>query len=363
VDLLLAWGFSVGSRGRKAIVQLDRNHVGLWASMALPGGRYMNIEATSRVRVDAGQINVAVLDFQLGQLRPPNWLSNGVLRHVVQLIEEDPELGPVVESIESLSIQPRAVQVSARPHAVSGELRTLVARLGSAQDTAVSTRVYVEHLLAVADGLPQGDERFQGFVRAAFELARRRSEDGDAVHENRAAIYALGIVLGHPRVERLVGTVTDDRLRRAAEQRRGTVTIRGRADWVRHFCVSAALALWSTQGASDAAGLLKEELDAGRGGSGFSFADLLADRAGTVLGIAATASDQTARGVQRRLEGDWDMRAVFPPAEDLPEGLSDAELQRRYGGVGGIGYRRMVEEIERRLEGTIGKDVHQDKSS
>ena len=124
---------------------------------------------------------------------------------------------------------------------------------------------------------------------------------------------------------------------------------------MRHFCVSAALAPLSSEIASDAAGLLKEELDAGRSGSGFSFSDLLADRAGTVLAVAATKDERTALRVQQLLAGQWSTDAIFPRAADLPEGLSDSELQTRYGGVGGDNYRKMIEEIELRLDRTIGR--------
>ena len=57
---------------------------------------------------------------------------------------------------------------------------------------------------------------------------------------------------------------------------------RRRADWTRHFTLSGGLTVMSAVGPSDAAGLLKEELDAD-GGSGFSFGDLMADRAGTTF--------------------------------------------------------------------------------
>ncbi len=39
----------------------------------------------------------------------------------------------------------------------------------------------------------------------------------------------------------------------------------------------------------------------------------------------------------------------FPPADGLPEGIRDAELQSRYGGVGGPLYRRQADEVERRV--------------
>jgi len=100
---------------------------------------------------------------------------------------------------------------------------------------------------------------------------------------------------------------------------------------------------------SDAAGLLKEELDADIGGSGFSFADLLADRAGTTFADWATRDEATARAMQDRLASGFRVEEFFPPAADLPEGIPDAELQSRYGGVGGEDYRHLIEEIERRI--------------
>src|SRR6266545_1345195 len=115
------------------------------------------------------------------------------------------------------------------------------------------------------------------------------------------------------------------------------------------FWVSAGLALLSAETVSDAAGLLKEELDAG-GGSGFSFGDLLADRAGTRFALAATRDVAAARAMQNRLSGRWPLDDLFPPAADLPEGIQDAELTSKYGAVGGGPYQALVAEIERRLD-------------
>ncbi len=101
---------------------------------------------------------------------------------------------------------------------------------------------------------------------------------------------------------------------------------------------------------SRVAGILKEEWDAGKGGSGFSFSDLMADDAGVRFAAAATRDDNAAAQMQRRLiSGDVRIDDVFPPAEDLPEGIPHRELQERFGGVGGAGYRQMTQELTRRL--------------
>jgi hypothetical protein len=112
--------------------------------------------------------------------------------------------------------------------------------------------------------------------------------------------------------------------------------------------VSAALTVLTAVAPSNAAGLLKEELDAD-GGSGFSFADLLADRSGTAFAEVATRDEESALAMQERLARGFRVDDFFPSAADLPEGISDAQLQSRYGGVGGAPYRHLTAEIERRV--------------
>ena len=214
-----------------------------------------------------------------------------------------------------------------------------------------SIRAQVEHLLIVVDRSLPSPPTFAMCFETAFALARERSIGNDPVAENRAAIFALGVLLGHPRVEEFLGPVRPEAGYGAARRALYRVTLRGRSDWTKHFCVSAAIVILSDGAVSNAAGLLKEELDADIGGSGFSFSDLLADRAGTAFALVATRDEQAARAMQDRLGRGFQIDELFPPAADLPEGIPDAELQSHYGGVGGELYRHLTEEIERRVSG------------
>lgn len=71
--------------------------------------------------------------------------------------------------------------------------------------------------------------------------------------------------------------------------RRHVVTLAGRSDLPQHFTISAVLAATAGSPLSDVVGLYKE-LDDARHGSGFSFNDLAADRAGTRLGALAAGA-------------------------------------------------------------------------
>ena len=124
-----------------------------------------------------------------------------------------------------------------------------------------------------------------------------------------------------------------------------TLTMANREDSAQHFVISAALAAWAGEPAAEAIGLYKE-LDDARHGSGFSFADLAADRAGTRFGeLLARQPERIDALLQGRI-GDNDL---LPSLAGLPEYLAQRELQTRFGGPGSPAFRKVVDEIDRRI--------------
>ena len=90
-------------------------------------------------------------------------------------------------------------------------------------------------------------------------------------------------------------------------------------------------------------------LDDSRGGSGFSFADLLADRAGIRLAEMATGTDRQARLLQQRMSGPLSESDFMPAIDDLPEGIMELEFKHRYRDPDSENYRMVEAEIEQRL--------------
>jgi uncharacterized protein YfiM (DUF2279 family) len=170
------------------------------------------------------------------------------------------------------------------------------------------------------------------------------AQDEDPVGGNRAAILVLAFLA----LDKSVESVIPDAAAWKRLQRR-TVNLDGREDFAKHFLVSAMLAAYADTVLSDAIGLYKEIEDS-RGGSGFSFNDIAADRAGTRFGDKATRSRESARGLQDQFSGALTDRDLMPEWVDLPEFLPEEEFRKRFGGVGAPAYRAMMEEIERRVE-------------
>ena len=132
--------------------------------------------------------------------------------------------------------------------------------------------------------------------------------------------------------------------------------MRGRNDLARHFWVSAALTILADESRSMTVGITKELMDATPGGSGFSFVDLTADRAGTLFAVAATKDAKSAREMQLKIRRGVSIPDFFPEIEGLPEGISSDVFQTEYGGLGGVETNRVVDEVRRRLAKCRGLD-------
>jgi hypothetical protein len=214
-----------------------------------------------------------------------------------------------------------------------------------------ATEECLRQLVAAGPHLPQGEARFAALLQTAFGSIPSGSTGEDAILHNRAAIVAWGITLGHPGLARFVGLDPQGELVTQAFALHEGTTLRGRTDWTQHYAVSAALTVLENPLVSDAAGLMKEQLDALTEGSGFSFGDLVADRAGVRLANAATKSEAAAKAMQLRLQYPLFTGDLFPPAVDFPESLSTEEFRRLFGGVGSPRYRRELVKIEAELDG------------
>lgn len=209
------------------------------------------------------------------------------------------------------------------------------------------------HVLETADEIPKGDAGFEKLMEVAFAFAEDNSHGRDPVLPNHAAILALGVILGEGKVAKVAKREIDLARLSQAEKLRRRITLHGRRDLSQHFWVSAGLAVLSDDAKSMTVGIAKEIMDSA-GGSGFSFVDLTADRAGTLFTVAATRNEQSARAMQARIRNGVVIADFVPNPLDLPEGISSDDFQVEYGGLGGKRTKKIVEEVRRRLAACEG---------
>jgi len=225
---------------------------------------------------------------------------------------------------------------------VMGQAQDLVADLADKE----RLRIYYTKL---ADWVSQSQaKRFIGLaplMRSLFALAKERSEaeGGDAREENRAvllvlATYANGRSLAPAIFPGWGAPVLPKR----------ELLLSRRADAAQHFTASAVLAASGHRAFADVVGLAKEFNDA-HGGSGFSFIDLAADRAGALFGKMATGSEESARRVQEVMAALQDESVFMPAIRDLPENLRAEDFAERYGDTESPQFQALKKLIEERI--------------
>lgn len=172
----------------------------------------------------------------------------------------------------------------------------------------------------------------------------------NAVQENSAGLMALAVYFGSSSFELMIGGITPLTIKQQQERiaLQRFVTLNNRVDLQKHFIYSVAFQLFSNTAASDTIGELKEFLDS-NGGSGFSFADLMADRAGTRLAQLATSNEINAHKVQLLLNGKVNESDFMPDISGVPEGISAKVFEKEYRDVSSSNYQKMLAFIDSQL--------------
>ena len=352
INLLLTWGLSLGSSDRKARISLGEQLATIRGSIGLPfidgSKRYVNFSFDGWVSAESGRLDGQINRLTIGSVSLPSFLLEFLSSPIIAKIAKEPLLEPILPQIVSTDINRDYVSATYQKVEMPKNFRDkLFSPIGPAEAMRDALIAQFDVIQQVSDSFPQGEKVEIGFfMRPAFLLAYERSENGDPVLENRAAIIALSITIGHRVLARFISDMPYDYVPNLKSQ---SVTLYRRKDWSQHFLISAALEVISSESISLDIGLLKEELDSGRGGSGFSFADLAADRSGTMFAKVSTSDKEHAELIQLRMIQGFSIGDYVPFISDLPEGIPETQFISDYGGTRGRRYKEILSEIDRRI--------------
>jgi hypothetical protein len=326
--------------GAATRMSMQQNGASLQASLRLARSP---IGAWSWLNVQVGLQETAslpwVTSLQVGGLRLPPRVGTWLGRWLIDRAGLLPELNLASDLIKKVDFSPQQLSLSYVLNGDSAQ-RMVAALLPPGEQDRL--RAYSDLLVKLAATQPAFSELSMAqWLGPMFALARERSNsETQAVTENRSAIVALTLYAN--------GRGIDTLLPAARSWPKPTplrLTLSGRPDFPLHLLISAALAVESTGPLSKAIGVWKELADA-RGGSGFSFNDIAADRAGTRLGELALTQPLRLQSVLARGVSESD---VMPAWADLPEFMPEEEFKRRYGGIGAPRYLAMLAEIDKRV--------------
>jgi hypothetical protein len=330
----LAHRYAGGSA--EAHFESGRLHVrGSVRASAHPWSPYVNVD----VHFAEGAPFPAVEHIRVGQLPLPAAVGDAGLAWLLATVWGGEDLAVLRDAIKDVEFEEAGARLTYEWH--DDLMDTVRAALIGPEDRE-RLRAYHQALVDVTGSLPPGPVSLTELLTYLFAVADERGRTSDPVTENRAAILVLAFYVDG---RSIVDVLPEARSWPHAPGH--AVTLNQRDDLSKHFMISAALSANTGGPFADAVGIYKEVADA-RGGSGFSFGDIAADRAGSRLGELAE-KPESARRLQERLGMPLKEPALMPATSDLPEFMLEAEFKQEFGGVGAPAYARMMADIDERI--------------
>lgn len=284
--------------------------------------------------------------FTIGKITLPASLSRILLEQFLK--SQTSDLPPLDELVHSFSVGKENISAKLLLPA-SSVFKSQMQRQGKAPDMAMVGKIYC----ALAS---QQQERPDSLFVHQLHRAVKASEPTEAGHAS--ALVALAMITVDPKSAELMGGVSPDISR--CEIPVIQTTLQGRHDWAMHWSVTAALTVTTNSQLANAVGEWKELADSTSGSallakndpSGFSLADIAADRAGIMTAQKLTHSGSLQSARKWVLEASENQ--ILPQeATEFGDGLTEEELADRYGDIESPRYREQVRKIDKILKKSI----------
>lgn len=309
-------------------------------SIDLPAGLWLNLSA----RALPAESGFPPLELRAGDLV----VSGGAARLVVQaarqlLVWRGVPLQPIDRMVQGLDVSNTRLRLQPGPG--MGQTGLVSGLIGLGGDQIDQARVE-----AIFCTLAQ-QQRTRPSTDLAVHVGRmidvtQAGTPGQAVAEHRDGLVAMALLVAGKGALRLVDT--DKSPFAACPLPETRIVLAGRPDLAKHWAISAALAAVGGQRTGRLLGEWKELADSMAGGSGFSFADLAADRAGLKVGVAAVNPAQALAlraDLQRRDNEGLLPRTIL----GLAEGMSQERFRAQYRDTDSERFAAAVAEIDRML--------------
>ncbi len=316
-----------------------------------PFGDYINIQ----LGIPDTKQSFTFNHLKLGSISIPGDWAQAIGRAALNHVLGDVLTTELTGSIKAVRIRHGYVRVTYKPPMnITEKVTTLMSRTSvlnkaftlPANPTLIP--VYYSHLCQMKT--PSGKSSLGIYLSSLFTLAKQQSKAGDTAEHNKAALFALAVFLGSEKFNVFTGAMSKQTLQKC-QPKAPVTTLMARQDLSLHFIYSAAFKLISDSDISFSVGELKELQDSLRGGSGFSFVDLAADRTGIRFAELAT-SPASATFVQQRARELGDEKLFFPDISELKEGISQQQFEKKHGGLQGEFYAQQLADIQRRIAAT-----------
>jgi len=328
-------------------INLQEGFTTITASPTVP---WIPVTLFTNISFKLSFINSQILtsDIYLGSIPIPASFFKLALPHIISnLNERFPDYVKMFSRIENITFSDKEVTVKYQwDHTFARKAQELGKNLLLTDDEQKKVAIYYEHLSSISRLHRFKKISIHKLLPPLFQFAKKRVSQGESpIEENRAILLTLGIFASGVRINHLIKGENNKRLR---HNHYGRLTLSDRVDLMRHFFISAALTVSTNKMLTDTIGLSKE-IDDSDGGSGFSFADLLADRAGVAFARRAIDPDFALQFINQMAQDELSESDFMPSHKDLPESISALDFKKNYISIKNEKYLFLEKEISKRI--------------
>jgi hypothetical protein len=346
-DINLAANYLFNRYRKSAVkIELKDNIIRFVVTMTLPKnylGQYLNI--SFRFGNEGNNELPSLKKFKAGELLLPAKFSAFVIDNIIRHTSLNEYFILATRPIKSIIIDQEKVTIS-----YHSSLENLIQAQNVLADGGKNNDLDI-YQQKLTDVIAQHDSTWRlslaELLKPLFTLAYQRSNLENAIDENKMAIITINNYVNRKETKKFLSLP----LATLSTDKRYPTFLYKRIDLAQHFIGSAAITAAMNDQISKTVGEEKELSDA-QGGSGFSFVDLAADKAGTRFGEMATSSPESARKLQKKISEIKDYTDFMPDPSDLPEHMDDTEFKRRFESVDSAIYQELLKQIDERIIAT-----------
>jgi len=346
-DLTLAANYLLNRYSKSAVkIELKNNVLRFTVTMTLPKnslGQYLNI--SFRLGNEDNSELPSLTKFKAGKLLLPARFAAFVIDNIIRYTSLNDYFILATRPIKTIKIDQQKITIiyySSRETLI--QARNFLTQSGDSTELDIYRQKLAE-IIARHD--PEWRLSLADLLKPLFELAYQRSTLENAIEENKMVIMAVNDYVNKKETKKFLSSPAS----KPATGQQYSAFLYKRIDLAQHFIGSAAITASVNGQVAKVVGEEKELSDA-QGGSGFSFIDLAADKAGTRFGEMATSSPENARKIQKAMSKIKDYSDFMPDPRDLPEHMDDAEFKRHYQSVDSPAYQELSKQIDVRIAAT-----------
>ncbi len=317
----------------KAVIALKDRKIRFAVTATLPDnrlGKYVNI--SFRLGHEGSNNLPTLTKFKAGKLLLPSKVAAFAIETIIQHTALNEYFLLATDPIQSVVIENDKVTITYHSsQATLANARDLLTYSDVPADRANIYRKKLTDIVSKHD--PEWRLSLADLLKPLFALAWEKSNPEIAIEENRLVINTVNNYVNAKRTDEM----TDIRYYPAYLYKRN--------DLAQHFIGAAAITASVNGQFAQVLGEEKELIDA-KGGSGFSFVDLTADKAGTRFGEIAVASPASARRLQEAMAAIKDYTEFMPDPTALPEHMNEDEFKRRYGSIDSAAFKKLSQQID-----------------